>query len=186
MREAMGGIRTDRRWWFLTDGGHWENLGVLELLAKECTDIIVVDASSYDVDATAGLRRAVSLARAELGVEVEVDTSHLEPGESGTRKVPWAIGTLKYASGGPGHIYYVRSVLWDGMPVDLADGGEPDGAFPVHPTSQQFYSSDLFDSYRSLGWAAMERTLSDNPLPDPAFDEGQSSESVRRPRTIAF
>ena len=43
--ELLGMTTDDKKWVYLSDGGHFENLGVYEAVRCGCRDIVVVDAS---------------------------------------------------------------------------------------------------------------------------------------------
>ena len=52
---------------------HYENLGLVELLRRGCTEIYCLDASGLSADGAEfeSLGEAITLARSELGVEIE-------------------------------------------------------------------------------------------------------------------
>lgn len=77
-RELIGRNRVDDRYLFVTDGGHYENLGLVELLRRGCTDVYCFDASAGEPMGALG--DAIALARSELGVEIEIDPTDLAPG----------------------------------------------------------------------------------------------------------
>lgn len=168
LKEALGLASTKGKYIHISDGGHWENLGVTELLRRRCSDIIVVDASG---DAGLGdIGRAISVARAELGVEIRLDPRTTCPGESGLAPSPVAVGTFEYPDGETGRIYFARCVLWEGAPTDLQLLADHDKLFPSHPTSNQFLSGELFDAYRALGWAVAEELDKQVRLPSAQLD----------------
>ncbi len=78
LRELFGRNRVDGRYLYVTDGGHYENLGLVELLRRGCTEIYCFDASGGESFSELG--DAVALARSELGVEVVIDPTPLTPG----------------------------------------------------------------------------------------------------------
>ncbi len=57
---------------YVTDGGHRENLGLVELLRRRCRTIICVDASGDAPGTFANLRHAVELARVEVGATIDL------------------------------------------------------------------------------------------------------------------
>lgn len=177
LREALGRADTRGRFIYLTDGGHWENLGVVELLRRRCTDVYVVDASGNRLHPLADLGRAISLARSELGVEIRIDPRPTLPGDDGATQRPWASGTITYPDGTEGRIYYVRATLWDGAPFDLAQFRALEPAFPRHPTADQFLSGDAFDAYRGLGWAAVDCLLHTVPGTPVELDERDDADA---------
>jgi Patatin-like phospholipase len=77
LRELLGRNRADGRYLFVTDGGHYENLGLVELLRRGCTKIYCFDASGGE--AFGQLGDAVALARSELSVSIAIDPSELTP-----------------------------------------------------------------------------------------------------------
>jgi hypothetical protein len=173
LREAFGLAGTKRDYVYVSDGGHWENLGLTELLRRRCSYVIVVDASG---DPGLGdIGRAMSVARAEIGVEFELDPSPTIAGDDGLAASPISIGTYRYADGTEGTIYYARSVLWGRAPSDLRLFAEREQLFPNHPTSNQFLSGELFDAYRALGWAVGDALASKLTLPPERWAEPVAS-----------
>ena len=74
MVRAQGGLglaSAHGKFFYVSDGGHWENLGLTELLRRRCTHIVAVDASGSA--SLADIGRAMAVARAELGVEFKFD-----------------------------------------------------------------------------------------------------------------
>ena len=58
---------------YVTDGGHWENLGLVELLRRGCANIVVVSAAGDGLYSNSTFASAVEIARTDLGVEIEID-----------------------------------------------------------------------------------------------------------------
>lgn len=83
LREIFGIHQASDRMLQVTDGGHYENLGLVELLRRRCTEIYCIDASG-DSPPTAGtLAEAITLAEIELGVTISFpkqDVWKLVPG----------------------------------------------------------------------------------------------------------
>jgi hypothetical protein len=68
LREILGFMPSGRRFIYVSDGGHLDNLGLLELLRRRCRLIVLVDASGDKVRTTGALNGALSLAAAHLDV----------------------------------------------------------------------------------------------------------------------
>jgi hypothetical protein len=62
---------TARRHWYLSDGGHFENMGGYELLRRRLPLIVIVDAESDADYGFGGLANLVRKARLDLGAEIE-------------------------------------------------------------------------------------------------------------------
>jgi len=75
-KELLGRFGTEKHW-FLSDGGHSENSGVLALLERGCRFIIAAD-NAQDVDYSFGdLEILIRTARTDIGMEVRI----AEPGQ---------------------------------------------------------------------------------------------------------
>jgi rhodanese-related sulfurtransferase len=134
----------------VSDGGHYENLGLVELLRRGCTRVFCLDASGGSVGGELG--DAVALARSELGVKVDLDPTPLNPeGEPPTAKQDTVSGTLTYPDGTKGTIVYARNVISPGEPWDIRAHQLKDPRFPHDSTLDQLYTDQKFESYRALG-----------------------------------
>ena len=69
-REIFGIHSSIGRMLLCTDGGHYDNLGLVELLRRRCETIYCIDASGASLPLADALAGAITLAREELGVEV--------------------------------------------------------------------------------------------------------------------
>ncbi len=151
LREMLGvGLDEKNLRVHLSDGGHFENLGVYELLRRRCRYIIVGDAGA-DPDATlADLGQAVQRARADLGAEVDICADPLMQAEL-PRKQAHLVGSVIYADGSRGEILYLKALITNNLGADIYGYWRTNAAFPNQPTSNQFYGELQFDSYRELG-----------------------------------
>ena len=79
LKEILGWYDEADRFVYVSDGGHWENLGLVELLRRRCHTIVCLDASGDQVGAFTTLRQAVELAGLELPDVVDsIDLTGLE------------------------------------------------------------------------------------------------------------
>lgn len=159
LREAMGGLNLRHRFIYLSDGGHWENLGLVELLRRRCTDVLCFDASCDQTGSGHDLGRAVALARSELGADIELDPRPTMPGESGTSEDMGVRGVIHYPDQQQARLVYAKAALTDAVSWDLKAFKDRDARFPNHATSQQIFTDEQFEAYRSLGHAAGMRAV---------------------------
>jgi hypothetical protein len=175
LREGLGLAKRRSRHIHVSDGGHWENLGLVELMRRRCSHILVIDASASNRGALSDIARAAALARAELGAELHLDPRCTVPAsETGLADRPVAVGSVRYPDGSVGQIYYARCCLWPGAPVDLQVFREVDKRFPQHPTTNQFLTGEQFEAYRALGWAVAADTLEAARLSATSIDAEDS------------
>jgi hypothetical protein len=153
LREMLGvGLTEKDSRIHLADGGHFENLGMYELLRRRCRYIIVSDAGADPACTLADLGQAVQRARADLGAEVEICADPLFHGNGGEmRKRAHLIGQVTYADGSSGEILYLKALLRENLGADIYGYWRTNPEFPNQPTSNQFYGELQFDSYRELG-----------------------------------
>ena len=69
-KELFGRNRLDDKFLYVTDGGHYENLGLVELLRRGCRTIYCFDAGGGKTGQALG--DAIALARAELNVDIDM------------------------------------------------------------------------------------------------------------------
>ncbi|MFG3051994.1 hypothetical protein ACGFZP_13720 [Kitasatospora sp. NPDC048239] len=112
LRELCGRFPMDDRFLLTTDGGHYENLGLVELLRHGVRTAVCVDASG-DTSYAATLAAAITLAREELGIVITLHgPERLIPGSAATDRQPDS-----GAGGGPGE---GRSAPLRGLAAQLA------------------------------------------------------------------
>jgi len=174
-KELLGRNRIDDRYLYVSDGGHYENLGLVELLRRGCTEIYCLDASGVGGDGAEfkTLGDAIALARSELNVEIEFSGKKGENPEELTppqepksgkddplAKRDVVTATIRYPPGpdrepGPvGKLVYVRNTMTGKAPWDVRAHHESDPRFPNNPTVDQLYTDQKFEAYRALGAVA--------------------------------
>ena len=154
LQELFGTADDQSRYIYLSDGGHFENLGVYELIRRKCKWIIVGDGEqdeNYVFNALGGLIRKCET---DLGVTVNVNINTIKdrtgPG-SEYHKAQFAVGEICYADGSKGRILYIKSSLGGDEPADILQYHYEHPAFPHESTADQFFHESQFESYRKLG-----------------------------------
>jgi hypothetical protein len=175
LREIFGLFPSDDRMLLCTDGGHYDNLGLIELLRHRCKLIYCIDASGDSPPLAQSLGGTVALAREELGVEIALtDPLDLVPGSAGRLEPhdPLAglnhrlsaaavrTGTITYPAdvtfpGGDvtrtGRLVFAKASLTADMPYELLSYAIQNVAFPHDSTGDQWFDHRQFDSYTQLG-----------------------------------
>lgn len=151
------GMTSARRTWFnLSDGGHFENLGLYELVRRRLPYIIASDAAEdadYHFD---DLANAIRKIRADFGIDIDIDVSGLRPQQEGGRqRVHAAVGAIRYdrvdSRLRPGVLVYIRPGLTGNEPTDVQSYARRNPPFPFQSTTDQFFDEAQFESYRQLG-----------------------------------
>lgn len=162
-REMLGiGLEERQARIHLADGGHFENLGLYELLRRRCRYIIVSDAGADPNGTLADLGQAVQRARADLGADIDICADALaSETASALRKRVHLLGTIHYADGSTGELMYVKALLRTELTADIYAYWRINPDFPNQPTENQFFGEMQFDSYRELGRQLMRGVIGD-------------------------
>ncbi len=149
---------------YVTDGGHWENLGLVELVRRKTRMIVAVDASADPPHSFASLLEAVELALLECGASVHFADEEMEamrPTGSNRPKKNWAAADITYDDGSTGRLLYVKAQASRAMPLDILRYSKEDPSFPNYSTANQFLSEAEFVNLAILGRESIIRALSD-------------------------
>jgi hypothetical protein len=171
-REIFGIHPGTSRLLLCTDGGHYDNLGLVEMLRRRCTRIYCIDASGAVPPLDDTLAGAITLAREELGVVIALSDAALELVPAGwdllapagafadlnkrLSKSAVTTGKITYpaVAGYPqahGELVFAQAVLTPDMPYQLLDFPQDDPGFPRDSTADQWFNAAQFDAYQQLG-----------------------------------
>jgi hypothetical protein len=157
LRELLG-LTTDRNpFVYLSDGGHYENLGLWEMVSRRCRYIVVSDAGCDPQYTFDDLGNAVRRIRLDLGIPILFSDLNITRAGQGTANPHAALGRIVYSVvDGPdapdGLILYIKATLSGDEPVDVRNFATTDAEFPHDTTANQFFDEARFESYRTLGY----------------------------------
>jgi hypothetical protein len=166
----------------LSDGGHFENLGIYELVRRGCRLIIVCD-GGQDIRASySDFVSAIRRIEQDFGAEIEfergggpermiarpVSDEYPKDADYAAHGFLWA--TIKYnrhaARGGPalGKIIYLKATMIKGLGIKAKGykGAQPD--FPDESTANQFFNEEQFEAYREVGYRIADTMCQDEQL----------------------
>jgi hypothetical protein len=137
----------------LSDGGHFENMGLYELIRRRCRYIVLSDAEEDEKFKLEGIGGAVRKCREDFGVVVDLNLEALQPiGDPAASKLHYSIGTIIYPGQEDcGKLVYIKSSVTGDEPVDVAEFRKRHSEFPHTSTVNQFFDESHFESYRALG-----------------------------------
>ena len=166
----FGRASHDNPYVYLSDGGHFENMGIYELMRRRCKFIIAIDGTGEPpVDqplAFGGLGLCLRRARIDFGVLVDMDLRPMfRDKETGQVKSYFAVGQIRYPSanghGKPGDddsgilVYIKAGINEKTMSADLINYHRSvNPNFPHDSTANQQFDEPQFESYRELGFLA--------------------------------
>jgi hypothetical protein len=153
---AGGGPSTYLRDVHLSDGAHFENLALYELIRRHCRYVLVSDCGADPTVAFDDLGNALRRIREDFGVDIELDVAPLRPDKDGQSRQHVAIGTIHYSPTDRGILLYVKPSITGNEPTDVLQYRTRNTAFPHESTGDQFYDEAQWESYRRLGLHAAE------------------------------
>ena len=164
----MTGNTNDRcPWIYLSDGGHFENLALYEMVLRRCRFIVLSDGGCDPSMNFEDLGNAIRKIRTDLGVPIEIKSRDMFPRPAAGQPLRSgsyvAVATIRYsaidkdiAPGKPapdGVLVYLKPSVYneDYLPRDVYNYMQQSPEFPHESTSDQFFSESQFESYRALG-----------------------------------
>lgn len=174
-RELFGAVNDAAPYVNLSDGGHFENMGLYELVRRRCRYIVVCDAEEDCEMKFEGIGAAITKCRSDFGTEIDLDLRPLQMDEkTGMSSAHCVVGTITYppppgvvreANGSTpcecvgdvdadpyeGVIVYMKTSLVGDEPPDLLTYKLKHPVFPQDSTANQWFLETQFEAYRRLG-----------------------------------
>lgn len=166
IRELFGDIDNRSKFVYLSDGGHFENLGVYELVRRRAS-VIVVSSCGRDLDYVFDdLSNAIRLCYTDFGVTIDIDAQAIKPDEHGVSRSQFAVGRIGYKALGEagiedGYLIYVKPAITARTSVDILQYRSTNPDFPQQSTANQWYTESQFESYRKLGLETARELMRD-------------------------
>jgi hypothetical protein len=188
LREVAGLYDDRDRFLLVTDGGHYDNLGLVELLRHRCETVFCIDSSGDAPPLAGALSEAITLAREELDVVVSLHRPRdlvpgsgapLDPADplatlnarlshdcvvTGTVSYPeqrLPDGTVEAAF--VGRIIVAKTTLTGQLPYELLTYAVSNPVFPHDSTGDQWFDHGQFNAYHALGRRLGERAALAHP-----------------------
>src|SRR5262249_4212712 len=126
LKELFASTNDKSKYVYLSDGGHFENLAIYELVRRRCPFIIASDADADTAMNFGDLGNTIRKCRSDFGVEIELDTTSIKI----DKKTQFAdthgvLGTIRYPvgpNGEPafqGHLLYIKTTMTKDAPRDV-------------------------------------------------------------------
>ena len=155
--EMFGRTTDTNPYVYLSDGGHFDNLGVYEMVLRRCHYIVVSDAGCDGGYTFEDLGNAIRKIRIDLGIPITfARPPRMSKQGQGTTNLHAAVATIDYravdgAEAKQGFLVYVKATLSGDEPIDVDNYARARPEFPHEPTADQWFDEAQFESYRALG-----------------------------------
>jgi hypothetical protein len=150
-RELLGLADERRDFLNVTDGGHFENLAIYELIRRRCAVIIVSDAECDQLLQFGGLGNVLRICGTDFGAQIEIDVKSIRTQKDGHSLAHSAVGKIKYDNGSIGYLIYLKASITGDEDPSILQYRATHPTFPHETTANQFFTEDQFESYRKLG-----------------------------------
>ncbi|WP_050407641.1 patatin-like phospholipase family protein [Massilia sp. NR 4-1] len=181
--ELFGLTDSSANFLYLSDGGHFENLGLYELVRRRCRLIVVVDASADHKFTFDDLGNAIRKCFTDMHVPIRLNASHIET-MSGPTPVGAAFvtGEINYAKADGvcenGVLLYIKPTMTGSENADLLNYRKTHADFPHQSTADQWFDEDQFESYRALGYQIGMAALKEAALKSASRLPGSPSHRI--------
>ena len=160
LKEFLGFHDPSDLYVYVTDGGHWENTALVELL-RTChhKEIVCVDADAGPGNLAKSISKAIDLAQLECAANIAINLDVLRadrdpsPGRDYSQRSV-NVGLVRRRDAEQERIsilWYCKPALTEDMPPQLLAYREVDPTFPRVSTINQFFHVAQFAAYRDLG-----------------------------------
>jgi hypothetical protein len=152
VREAFGLTNSSGAYVYLSDGGHFENLGLYEMVLRRCRHIVLLDSGCDPVYTFEDLGNALRKIRIDFGIPIAFD----RPVETmRSRNERFAVARILYSAVDgaceDGWLVYIKPMTLGNEPPDVQSYAAAHLAFPHQSTADQFFDESQTESYRMLG-----------------------------------
>src|SRR5688500_147890 len=192
LNETLGRTDEDKSFLNVSDGGHFENLALYEMVLRRCRFIVLSDGAA-DADFKFGeIANAIQKCKVDLGVDIQfvgsmnirARSKEKETDEKVVRS-RFALARITYPetyfeqktneSTGKivgqekhhvGWLLYTRPTYYENEPRDIITYAESNVRFPHQSTGDQMYDEKQFEAYRGLGFLTMEEIIGEHSPTD--------------------
>jgi len=184
LQELLGHSDERSPYVYLSDGGHFDNLGIYELIRRRCSVIFAVDASADAKREMSDLADTVRKCRVDLGVDISFkQLNDFRGDDNALCERGYITGTIQYDAQTVGTIILIKpSMMKDrDESVDIINYAIENPTFPHQTTVDQFFDESQFESFRQLGKLLGDRCLNETEINQLLPDKSPASRPERRP-----
>jgi hypothetical protein len=166
LNEAFGATTNERKYIYLSDGGHFENLAVYEMIRRRCRYILVSDAGHDPDCAFEDLGNLVRRVSMDFGVRIAFKKLDISKRALNAPEGKWfSVAKVTYPEDpdNPGYLIYLKPTYNGGGPISVVSYANLHPEFPQESTSNQWFGETQFEAYRALGEYLAEQLLDEMP-----------------------
>jgi hypothetical protein len=168
-----GGFNENGGFIELSDGGHFENIAMYELIRRKARLILVSDGGE-DADFTfSDFQTTVRRVESDFGARIHFDLdgpdavipidprAPMYPPYAKFSSQGYMMADIIYPDQSLGTLVYIKSTLVKDSDFKVRGYKAQNPAFPHQSTADQFFDEVQFEAYRELGYTIAERMIQD-------------------------
>ena len=171
LKEVLGlNLRENSPVCLLSDGGHFENLGLYELIRRRVRLIVACDGTADPDYAFRDLQNSMARVWTDFGARIDFDEEttlrplmpSIEAGYPRDVRLSeraYAVAEITYADDSKGHLVYLTTALCKGLRLKLMGYKGANQDFPDQSTADQFFDEEQFEAYRELGYVIADAVV---------------------------
>lgn len=154
----------------LSDGGHFENLGIYELVRRKVSVIVAIDGEQDGSINLSSLVSSINRVREDFGAVITFSKTHgpslLLPRESreypdGVKisQFPFIVADIRYRGRSRGVLIYIKATMTSELDFCTRGYRAANPEFPHQTTADQFFDPEQFEAYRDLGMKSCTQAI---------------------------
>lgn len=149
----------------LSDGGHFENLGIYELVRRKARMIVVCDGEADKELSYFSFVTVIRRIKERFGATIDFKEQYgpelmvprkpraaAYPSEAKFASRGYFVATISYADCTSGLIIYLKTALIRDLSMEALGYAGAHPSFPDESTGDQFFDEEQFEAYRELGY----------------------------------
>lgn len=159
IQEALGLTDGTKEYVYLSDGGHFDNLGLYEMVRRRCRLIIISDAGCDPDFGFEDLGNACRKISIDQDIDIEFEALKMVARKTPPVEGPYfAVARIKYRDPGAkeGILVYIKPNFQGIEPISVRSYALKATLFPHESTADQFFGESQFEAYRALGRFAID------------------------------
>ena len=166
------GFNEHRRYLQLSDGGHFENTGIYELVRRRVKLIVACDGGADAEFSFSDFQTTIRRIEDDFGARVKTvrgaTPDKIVPIEQKDSVYPkdgkfadqgHMVANISYADGSTGTLIYLKTTLIRDVSFKVKGYAAQNPEFPDQSTADQFFDEVQFEAYRELGYRIADKML---------------------------
>lgn len=175
---ARQGYKHESSYMELSDGGHFDNLGIYELVRRQLSVVLVLDGEADPTMSMPALFSVAQRVNEDFGATIDLHDQldalipKTRPGFPNAAKyaeMPYFVAPITYSDNSKGILIYVKLAMAGNLSFVARGYKAQNPDFPHQPTANQFFVPEQVEAYREIGYKNMMAAIEQLQLRQGGF-----------------